>query len=548
MIRISNKTRLDPEELATTRALIQGSSGSGKSFLLRLLMEKIASKMPMIVIDPEGELHTVRQVASMLLVGGGGELPVKAGTGAKVARGILEQSCSAIIDLSDLPSRHHSEYVRDFIASMMSAPMKLWRPTILAIDEAHRFCPEGGRDNVAAEQVIDLMSRGRKRGYGGVLLTQRVSKIRKDAIAECANVFIGKTTLDIDVKRAGDMLGITNTEAKFLRNMKPGEWRAYGPCLTPSSVSEFSANLPATQPPKRGQTQGKAVVKDAKTIADLASSIMEAEDEPLTLEDAQRQIKAMQAKIDKAETSKPDPEAISKQLEAVRADAVAEIHAKYHDFVCKAVGMATGIGDAVEMLKQHIESKVEASELTTPTALVSTKQQVPTAPTLADGSLVHRPQSSGNAADLPRGEAAVLSAAIQYEGTIERDTITVLTGYKRSSRDTYIQRLRERGFVETSPGGPIRVTVQGFEAMPETKPMPTGVEKQNFWQSRLGTGEWAVLNSCINAYPSPVHRDRISEDTGYKRSSRDTYIQRLRSLKLVSTQSAGNVIASDSLF
>src|SRR5690606_10704341 len=114
---------------------------------------------------------------------------------------------------------------------VMGAPRACWRPTIIAIDEAHRFCPEGTRSEAAAEQVIDLMSRGRKRGYGGILLSQRISKLRKDAVAEAANQFLGKTTLDIDVKRAADMLGMSKADSQVLRELEPGEWFAHGPAL-----------------------------------------------------------------------------------------------------------------------------------------------------------------------------------------------------------------------------------------------------------------------------------------------------------------------------
>jgi hypothetical protein len=50
---------------------------------------------------------------------------------------------------------------------------------------------------------------------------------------------------------------------------------------------------------------------------------------------------------------------------------------------------------------------------------------------------------------LPPGEQAVLIAAVQYGG-VDRDQLSVLTGYKRSSRDAYIARLRDKGLVEVS--------------------------------------------------------------------------------------------------
>ena len=46
---------LDLEELLATRLLVQGNSGSGKSHLLRRLLEQSAGHVQQVVIDPEGD-------------------------------------------------------------------------------------------------------------------------------------------------------------------------------------------------------------------------------------------------------------------------------------------------------------------------------------------------------------------------------------------------------------------------------------------------------------------------------------------------------------
>ena len=46
---------LDLEELLATRLLVQGNSGSGKSHLLRRLLEQSAGLVQQIIIDPEGD-------------------------------------------------------------------------------------------------------------------------------------------------------------------------------------------------------------------------------------------------------------------------------------------------------------------------------------------------------------------------------------------------------------------------------------------------------------------------------------------------------------
>ena len=50
---------LDLEELLATRLLVQGNSGSGKSHLLRRLLEQSVPWVQQAVIDPEGDFATL---------------------------------------------------------------------------------------------------------------------------------------------------------------------------------------------------------------------------------------------------------------------------------------------------------------------------------------------------------------------------------------------------------------------------------------------------------------------------------------------------------
>jgi hypothetical protein len=77
--------------------------------------------------------------------------------------------------------------------------------------------------------------------------------------------------------------------------------------------------------------------------------------------------------------------------------------------------------------------------------------------------------------------------------------------------------------------------------------LPTGQELQAYWLRRLPEGERAVLEASLRSYPHAVDRESLSESTGYKRSTRDAYIQRLSARKLV-VPGHGVVKASDHLF
>jgi len=83
---------------------------------------------------------------------------------------------------------------------------------------------------------------------------------------------------------------------------------------------------------------------------------------------------------------------------------------------------------------------------------------------------------------LPIGETKILSAIIQNHGCT-RQQITVLTGYKRSSRDAYLQRLSVKGLVEIS-GDQVYATAQGSVAV-EVEALPTGPELRDYWLNKL---------------------------------------------------------------
>lgn len=147
---------------------------------------------------------------------------------------------------------------------------------------------------------------------------------------------------------------------------------------------------------------------------------------------------------------------------------------------------------------------------------------------------------------LPIGEQRVLTAIAQY-ASAERDTISILTGYKRSSRDAYIQRLREKGFVEQR-GDALHATSAGMTALgPCFEPLPSGTALQRYWMERLPAGEAAMLRILIERYPGDVDMELLSEKTSYQRSSRYAYLQCLAARRLV-VRNRGTARAADGLF
>lgn len=355
---------IDLDVLLRTRLLVQASSGGGKSWLLRRLMEQLFGKVQVIVIDPEGEFATIREKYGYVLVGKGGETPADKRSAALVAHKLLELRASAVCDLYEVKPADRHSWVRLFLESLIDAPKKLWHPVIVIVDEAHVYSPEkGAGESEASEAMIGLATRGRKRGFCAVFATQRLGKLRKDAAAELTNILIGQTFIDIDRKRAAEALGIApNEQREFyndLRLLKPGNFWGLGRAIATERILVKVGPVETTHP-------------------ELGSSKHSIEPPP-----APEAIKALLPKL----TDLPQ------QAEA-KAKTEAELRAELR---------------------------------------------------------------SG------KGEKKVFEVLIQgYPNEVPRERISELTGYKRSTRDAYIQRLQARRLCDSSRGS-VRASEDLFE-------------------------------------------------------------------------------------
>jgi hypothetical protein len=145
------------------------------------------------------------------------------------------------------------------------------------------------------------------------------------------------------------------------------------------------------------------------------------------------------------------------------------------------------------------------------------------------------------------GMRKVLIAIVEH-GPCTKEQLSVLTGYKRSSRDTHINRLRAANLIALDDSNGFVSTGFGRQAVAgETDRLPTGQALRDYWHHRLSGGEAKVFALAVRAYPHAITRDAITEATGYQRSSRDSFINRLKARKLVSREGKG-VVASRHLF
>lgn len=225
---------LDLEELLATRLLVQGNSGSGKSYLLRRLLEQSAPWVQQCIIDPEGDFVTLADVYGHVVVDAArteSEL-------TRIAQRIRQHRVSVVVNLEGLDIDQQMKAAAAFLNGMFDADRDYWYPMLVVVDEAQLFAPAVGGEvsdearKISLSAMTNLMCRGRKRGLAGVIATQRLAKLAKNVAAEASNFLMGRTFLDIDMARAADLLGLDRRQAEQFRDLQRGHFVALGPALS----------------------------------------------------------------------------------------------------------------------------------------------------------------------------------------------------------------------------------------------------------------------------------------------------------------------------
>ncbi len=227
--------RFDIEELLATRLLVQGNSGSGKSHLLRRLLEESAGMVQQVVIDPEGDFVSLAEVFDHVVIDGAAYSPPEI---EALARRCREHRASVVLALEGLEVEQQIRCAAQFVNALFDAPREFWFPALVVVDEAQMFAPsvagEIGEDTrrMTLSAMTNLMCRGRKRGLAGIVATQRLAKLAKNVAAEASNFLMGRTFLDIDMQRAADLLGMERRQAERIRDLERGHFLALGPAIS----------------------------------------------------------------------------------------------------------------------------------------------------------------------------------------------------------------------------------------------------------------------------------------------------------------------------
>ena len=415
------------------------------------------------------------------------------------------------------------------------------------MDEAHVYAPQQGEaESLGA--VIDLATRGRKRGYCAVLATQRLSKLHKDAAAELNNKLIGRTGLDVDIKRAADELGLVGRDAgRQLRERKPGQFFAFGPAFG-TGVTEVIIGDIRTTHPKAGAriafTPPKPTAAIRALLPKLADLPAEAEARQRSLDDLTRENTTLKRQL----ATRPVPVvATPKGPKVVKVPILSPATITRLE---KALLRASGVTEA---LRVAVLLKPPATERDRAVLTVKKETTYGSIPQMELTALTRRPKGalfgpSTEDRTLGKAERKILMALAQYPLGRSKKQVAVLTGYahKGGGFNNALSALRTASLMSGSDT--LQITPTGLDALGDYEPLPAGVDLRTHWYSQLGKAEREALAHLVAIYPEALSKEELAERAGYtaKGGGFNNALSRLRTLELI--EGRGELRASEELF
>lgn len=562
-LRLSPDLEL-PDNFATEGVAVIGMRGSGKSNTeVRWFEVCFDAGIPCVAVDPKGDWGGIRSSADgkkpglPVAVFGGlmatDGLPLEERLGKSIADLLVDENMSAVLDVSRLSIAARGRFLTDFFNELIDRHQREPHVRCVILEEAHRYIPQQtNRDtSKVKEAAAAVLLEGRAFGLGCWAATQRPARLHKDVLEEVGTAIIHR----IGTAASNDLKTITG----WVKHEELGD--EIVPSLTKLASGEAWVLAPSTL------GVAKRVKIDRRhTFDSAATPIVGAGSRPVvTLADVDTGAikEALADAIEKAKAS--DPAELTKRIRDLERelatarkvqpapDPIVETVEVQVPFVptnvveaAKAVeANARRLADSASSFVDIAAGLSNESADRTPARTIA-RIRPPSKSTLAQVSAPSRRDAPVGTGDLPAGEHKILTAIAQHGDGVTREQLTILTGYKRSSRDTYLQRLRARGFIDMT-GGRIVATDTGIDTIgSDFEPLPTGAALRDHWLERLPEGERRILAELVDAYPHGVPRDELSDRTEYKRSSRDTYLQRLRARQLITTD--GDPRVSDGLF
>src|SRR6266571_3561965 len=298
---------LETEAFVGRSVAVLGITGSGKTNTAAVLIEELLTQgLPMTIVDIEGEYWGLKQSYDLLIAGRSehAELEIGPENAAHLANISVQRGISVILDLSDYTQDEQYDFLVAYFQSLWDVAGKERKPYQIILEEAHEWMPQGTRTPLK-QLLTRIALRGRKRGLGIILMSQRSAKVEKDVLTQVPLLFLHKVVHPIDLKVYKELIPLPGAQVEAM----------VGALQQGQAIVVFNQHVTAAHIRRRHTFHAGATPTLGTTIEPELRRVDEQ-----TL----RELKAL-LKTEKQTASGPDQARRVKELEAIVAAKDAEI-------------------------------------------------------------------------------------------------------------------------------------------------------------------------------------------------------------------------------
>jgi hypothetical protein len=584
-LQISPNLSLPAEDFLESAMGIIGKRGRGKTGCVKVIMEELFKvKLPFIAFDPVGVMWGLRSSIDgtgvglpVLIIGGShGDLRLDRRAGAEVAKAIVQANISCIIDFSEEPKAVYREFVRDFAHMLFKINDT---PRMVIIEEAPELVPQRLRPEMGEvfEAVERLVSRGRNKGIGVILVSQRAATLNKDVMTQIDSLLVFGLTSPQDRKALKEWVEGKDDEHSInqfdegiagLKNQEAWFWspEAFGGQFKKIRVRNFTTFHPdKTHLRRQGLLERKPVTTDVTGIvASLnvqLSNLSKEKTDISTIPKLKKRIEGLEAELSVLKNREGNSTYNAGHLQKVLNDTQKNA-IQFKNLYESEVKERRRLGEEMKELSENF------TELATKMLKKSGSVVLPPHQTVSVGTVnlagEKRTVTVTNREENPvriitdpseqirSGEMRILKTlTMRHPLRLTRVQLGTLSGFKASGGTfrTYFNDMKRRGFLLENNGS-VSVTQEGLDFAGEIPKQPSGHEEiMAMWKNNLRRGEGIMLEEVARVHPDSISRGELAEKTNFTAlgGTFRTYLGVLRRNGLI-TVDGDDIRANDILF
>lgn len=552
-LQISDDFSLPIDAVTQTFAIL-AKRGVGKSYTASVMAEEMLKAGQQIVaIDPTGAWWGLRSMFPVVVFGGEhGDVPLEHTAGELIATAIVENRFPAVIDLSLFSKGKLIAFMTAFAETFYRLNRE---PVHLFVDEADAVAPQarnyGGDENRMLGAMEDIVRRGRKRGIGCTLITQRPAVLNKNVLTQCEVLVALRLVHPKDIDAIEEWVNVHADPvpaAKMIASLpslpvgtawfwSPG-WGDFFRQVKVRERETFDSGV-TPKPGQAARSPKKMVAVDVEALgAQIKATVEKAKaNDPNALRkrvaDLERQLATKPAPA-----PPPKPERIEVPvLKNGQLDRTEKVLSRLEEIGSKVLGEAAELRRLIAPATRPAPAPVMAR---------------PVRPAPAQPKAIVRPVKvdAGSGEPLGKAERRILTALAQYPDGRTKTQVAVLAAYAVNGGGfkNALGALRSAGRITGDET--LSITEAGLTALGSYEPLPHGQELLAHWHKQLGKAEKEIIDVLVAAYPDALSREEIAARSasqyepnggGFKNA-----LGRLRTFELIKGKT--ELTASDDLF